>query len=218
MSTAQGTAGGSTARAFKYVAISTAGDRAEQVMLAPSAEAVAEALRNQGWIPLKVTEHRQSAGDKDITAWITGGGVKLKWGQRAEFARKLNQMLRAGISPAKSLASMADGASPAVSKMCMDMSEKVMSGRTLSEAMREHPRAFDEVTVAYIETGEQSGALVETTERLAKMLADRAALQSKIKGVSAYPKMVGGSIAVLVTGIILFLVRSEEHTSELQSH
>jgi type IV pilus assembly protein PilC len=72
--------------------------------------------------------------------------------------------------------------------------------------MKEHPRAFDEVTVSYIESGEESGELVETTERLSVMLAKRAALVSKIKGVSAYPKMVGGAIGIMVIGIILFLV------------
>lgn len=197
---------GQNSRPFTYVAVSAGGERVKNTMVAPNATAVVAALQREGWVPVEVTEHKQSAGNVDITAWITGGGVKFKWAQRAEFARRLNQMLKAGIGVPKALASLAEDAPADVAEMCNTMAEKVMAGTPLSEAMREHSRAFDDVTVSYIEAGEESGTLVQTTERLSVMLAKRAALQSKIKGVSAYPKMVGGSIAVLVIGIIAFLV------------
>lgn len=191
---------------FTYVAVSATGQKVKNVMVAPSAGAVVTALSREGWIPLEVTPAKNQAMNLDITAFITGGGVKFKWAQRSEFARRLNQMLRAGISVPKALQSLGEDAPGPVAEMCNSMAEKVMAGQALSEAMAEHPRAFDDVTVAYIQAGEESGTLVQTTERLAIMLNKRAALQSKIKGVSAYPKMVGGSILVLVIGIITFLV------------
>lgn len=197
---------GQNSRQFSYEAVSATGQRVKSTMMAPTATAVVAALQREGYVPVNVVEQKKSAGDIDLTAWITGGGVKLKWGARAEFARRLNQMLRAGISVPKALMSLAEDAPKGVSEMCVQMAEKVMSGIPLYEAMAEHPRAFDEVTVSYIEAGEQAGTLVTTTERLADMLGKRAALQSKIKGVTAYPKMVGGAIAVLVVGIIAFLV------------
>lgn len=197
---------GSNSKQFAYEAVSASGERVKATMMAPTTQAVVAALQREGYVPVSVLEQKKSAGDIDLTAWLTGGGVKLKWGARAEFARRLNQMLRAGISVPKALLSLAEDAPKGVSEMCVSMSEKVMSGVPLYEAMREHPRAFDDITVSYIEAGEQAGTLVATTDRLAEMLGKRASLQNKIKGVSAYPKMVGGSIAVIVALIIAFLV------------
>lgn len=191
---------------FKYEAVSRAGVREKSTMAAPSKTAVVRALVQDGWTPISVEEVNASALDIDLTAWLTGGGVKLKWRARAEFARRLHQMLRAGISLPKCLHALAEDAPADVSAMCMQMAEKVMAGESLAVAMREHPRAFDEVTIAYIESGEESGSLVETTGRLAVMLGNRAAVQSKIKSVTAYPKMVSTAIGFLVTLIIMFLV------------
>lgn len=191
---------------YKWVAVSPSGKRDKGTMAAPSTQAVVKALEREGWTPLTVTETTQSALDVDITAWITGGGVKLNWRARAEFARRLHQMLRAGISMPKTLQALGEDADKAVTEMCNTMAEKVMAGESLAAAMRDHPRAFDDVTISYIEAGEESGTLVETTGRLASMLANRAAVQSKIKGVTAYPKAVGAVIGLLVAGIIIGLV------------
>jgi len=203
MSTAEN---GTSSKTFSYEAISADGRRTKATMVGPSAEAVKSALVREGWVPLRVDEIGNKAMNRDVFAFITGGGVKFKWAARAEFARRLHQMLRAGISVPRSLVSMAEDAPKDVEAMCLDMADKIMSGLTLSAVMAEHPRAFDETTIAYIEAGEAAGTLVMTTDRLALMLAKRAELGAKIKAVSAYPKMVGGAILLITLGIILFMV------------
>lgn len=205
-SSAPAVTAGADSKLWKYLAISPTGKRETGVMPGPSKSAVVKALERDKWTPIDIQETKSSALDMDLTAWFTGGGVKLKWKARAEFARRLHQMLRAGISMPKALHSLGEDAPADVSAMCAAMAEKVMSGESLAVAMAEHPRAFDPVTISYIEAGEESGTLVETTGRLATMLANRAAVQAKIKGVTAYPKMVGGTIALLVVAIIMFLV------------
>lgn len=191
---------------FKYRAVAPDGSRRTATMAAPNQAAVVRALLRDNWTPLDVTPVRKSVLDVDLTAWITGGGVKLTWRERAEFARRLHQMLRAGISMPKSLQAFAEDATKDVAQMCTDLAERVLAGESLSESMARYPRAFDEVTVAYAQSGEESGTLVTTTGRLAQMLANRAAVQSKIRGVTAYPKAVGAAIGALVMGIIMFLV------------
>jgi len=192
--------------AYRWWAVDPTGQRQSGQMVASSPEAVVRALARDGWVATRVQEKKTSVADADITAWITGGGVKLKLKARAEFARRLHQMLRAGIAVPKAILSMAEDAKADVAGMYTTIAEKVTGGSTLAAAMAEHPRAFDKVTVAYIASGEEAGTLVQTTERLAKMLANRAAVQTKIKGVTAYPKLVGAAIGLIVTGIILFLV------------
>lgn len=191
---------------FTYKAVSPTGERQTGKMAGTSQAAVTATLVREGWTPLEVKEHQTTLLNFDIAAAITGGGVKLNWRQRSDFARRLHQLLRAGISLPRSLASLAEDAPPAIATMYESMAERITSGGDLADAMREHPRAFDDVTVAYIDAGESSGTLNETVERLSQMLAERASLQSKIKGVTAYPKLIGGAIGLLVMGIIMFLV------------
>lgn len=195
----------SASKSFAWSGVDKSGKRLKnQKIVAPNQAAVVSTLKREGYLVTEVKE--VATGGLNMN--IGPEGVKFKWAQKAEFARRLYQMQRAGISIAAALTSMAEGSKPEVSKMCLDMAEKVSSGKDFSEALAEHPRAFDEVFIAYVRSGEGSGRLVQSLERLAELMAKRAAMHSKIQGVMAYPKMVGGTILVITFGIVMFLVPS----------
>ena len=193
----------STSKTYTWSGIDASGNRVKnQKIVAPNQAAAVSALKRERYL---VTDLKEAAtGGLNVN--IGPEGVKFKWGQKAEFARRLYQMQRAGISTSRALATMAEDAKPEVAKMCLEMSEKTASGVPLSTALADHPRAFDEVFCAYVQSGEESGTLTATLGRLATLMAKRAAMQAKVKGVMAYPKMVGGAIFVIVFGIIMFLV------------
>lgn len=174
-------------------------------IVARSKEAVVANLSRDGAIATEVVAAGGMAGF-NLSMDIGGGAVKFKWAAKAEFARRLYQMIRAGISMPKALGEIGKDASPKVSDMCADLAEKVSSGVMLSEAMSAYPKAFDDVFVAYVASGEQSGTLMQAMENLSLLLAKRASMAAKIKGVMAYPKMVGGAIGIMVVGILMFLV------------
>ena len=170
-------------------------------IMAVSEDQVVAALAREGVVPIKVT----SAG-MNMNMNIGSSDIKFKWAAKAEFARRLYQLLRAGVSVPKALESMGSDAKPAYAQMCQALGDSVSAGAPLATALAEFPKAFDEVFIAYVSAGEESGTLLTSLERLSMLLAKRAAMQSKIKGVMAYPKMVGGTILLLTLGIILFLV------------
>lgn len=188
---------------FYWSGIDETGTRVKrQRIMAPTEQAALTALQRGGATPTEI----KTAGRVDLNMNIGSGGVKFKWAQKAEFARRLYQMQRSGVPLAKSLATMGEEAPQPIVDMCDRLCEAVTSGIPLYEALGEYPKAFDEVFVAYIKSGEDSGQLVESLQRLSVLMAKRAAMAAKIKGVMAYPKMVGGTIIVLVFGILMFLV------------
>lgn len=189
-------------KTFTWSGIDNTGKRvrAKKIVARTQGEAVAS-LQTQGFIP---TSMRESAG-AGMNINIGPDGVKFKYAQRADFARRMHQMMRAGISIPKALNSVGEDSPTPVRDMCTDMAEKVSSGKSFSSALADHPRAFDEVFVAYVKAGEDTD-LVEALGRLSVLLAKRAAMAAKIKGVMAYPKLVGSVMAILVFGIITFLV------------
>jgi type IV pilus assembly protein PilC len=190
------------AKTFVWSGLDAQGNRVKnkKILARSEAEAVSS-LRTQGFLATKMNE--SAAAGMNIT--IGPEGVKFKYAARAEFARRMHQMMRAGISIPQALAAIGEDAKPAVRDMCVDMAEVVASGKAFSTALARHPRAFDDVFVAYVRAGEDTD-LIDSMGRLSVLLAKRAAMQAKIKGVMAYPKMVGGVMLVLVFGIITFLV------------
>lgn len=194
-------------RTFTYEAVSGAtGERRSDRMNATSKEAVAEQLQRTGWFPVKIDDEATGL-NVDIGQLLQSQELRLKPSELSEFARQLYQMLLAGINAPSAISSIGEDAdSDKMRETTREIASKVTAGVPLSEAFAEHPKAFDDVFCAYVQAGETSGTLVETMGRLALMLQKRSELINKVKGVTAYPKMVGGAIGVITTGIILFLV------------
>lgn len=194
---------------FQYEAITPAGNRikgSRARMVAYNKEIVRRELLDQGFIPISISQVNQKGLNRDI-----GGGsgkkVKMKISVLSAFTRQLYELLRAGISAPRALSSLAEEApSPALQEMCMDLSTKITSGSSMAESFAQYPRAFNEIYCAYLSAGERTGAIVESTERLAKLLERQAKMRSKIIAVATYPMLVGGIILLLMIGIMVFLV------------
>lgn len=191
---------------FEYIAISgISGARVKARMAAPRASIVSTTLQAEGFVPIVVREVDDSGLNFDIGARFARP-YKMKTQQLAAFSRQLHQLLKAGLPVARALQALGAEQDPRLTQILDAIADRTASGFTLSTAMKDYPRLFDDVFVSYIAAGEETGEMVATTARLAKMLERRAALQGKIKSVTAYPKMVSSAVGVIVVGILLFLV------------
>jgi type IV pilus assembly protein PilC len=192
-----------TSKVFRWSGVGADGNKVKNAqVLAATREQVIVSLSSSGAYPTKVVEQ----SGLDLSKPIGRTGVKFNSRQRADFARKLYQLLRSGVAVQKAITSIGDGADTETTKMCTKLSEDVLAGQSLAEALAAHPHAFDEVFIAYVSVGEQSGTLLTSLERLAILLAQRAATQTKVRGVMVYPVLVGSFITLLATGILVFLV------------
>jgi type IV pilus assembly protein PilC len=81
----------------------------------------------------------------------------------------------------------------------------VEGGSTLSNAMRQYPKIFDELTTNMIEAGEAGGILDTILQRLATYVEKSVKLKSAVKSALIYPVSVI-SIAALVVGALLKFV------------
>jgi type IV pilus assembly protein PilC len=198
-------------KTFRYVAVSLdQGVRVEAKMKAPSEGDVSGALLRAGYVPLEVEQTASVGFDSslaEIRQALGNTEPKMKTQELAQFTRQLHQLLKAGISISASVAMMADGTKdPNKQQMLRTISERLISGVPLAQAFSGFPKAFSEVFVAYMESGEKSGDLVEVTKRLANILSKRAEIQREVKAVSMYPMLVSGAIVAMLALIILFIV------------
>lgn len=195
---------------FTYTAVSDAGERVTGRMQATAEGDVIATLHRSGYTPLEVTGIGGFSLDADVGQIFRGlfpDDPKFSASDLAGFTRQLHQMLRAGIPIGQSIALLADGyPKEKVANALRTVSEDITGGLPLNEAFGRHPKLFNEVFVAYMSAGEQSGDLVDVTDRLAHILDKRAEIQRKFVSVSMYPALVMGAIFLMLAVIILFIV------------
>ncbi|MDP2784571.1 MAG: type II secretion system F family protein [Sulfurimicrobium sp.] len=119
------------------------------------------------------------------------------------FCFHMEQLSRAGIPLLEGLADLRDSIEqPRFREILSAILEEVEGGKTLSQAMNNHPAAFDNVFVSLIKAGEQSGTMTEVFENLATTLKWQDELVAQTKRLLMYPAMV----FVVVGGVIVFLM------------
>jgi len=193
-------------RQFNYTAISNTGIRLKGKMSGATSEAVAQALAEDGWVPLKIEEILNTGFNLDIGNLLNRKPFKLNLDQLSTFSRQLSELLTAGVPISRCLSSIGEESDPVVSRLCLELQEKLSAGVPFSEALADFPDAFDEVFCAYVASGEASGTLPETMGRLAKVIIKRSAVRKKIKSVMAYPKYVSMFMVMIIAGILTKLV------------
>jgi type IV pilus assembly protein PilC len=192
-------------KSFAWSAVALDGKRIKGKMEADSAAQVVKLLQQDGLTPLNVSEQSSSLLGRDFS--FGSGTLKLGLGALASLARQLNLLIAAGLSIPRALSVMGEDADKGRYRdMLLDLAERTTAGLPLSKALEEYQDTIPETFRAYIAAGEATGDMERSTARLAHVLEKQNSLRLKIKAVTAYPKMVASAIALLVLGIIMFLV------------
>jgi len=122
------------------------------------------------------------------------------------FTRQLSTMIDAGLPLVQGLEILEKQQENSTFKKALgEIRTDVESGSTLSDAMRKHPKIFDNLFNNMIEAGETGGILDTILSRLAAFMEKSMALKKKIKGALTYPA-VCLAISILILVIILVFV------------
>jgi len=132
------------------------------------------------------------------------GKVPIK--DLAIFFRQFSVMIDAGLPLVQCLEILAANQENQIFQKCLTgVRTSVEGGSTLSNAMRQFPKIFDDLTTNMIEAGEAGGILDTILQRLASYVEKAVKLKSAVKSALIYPVSVI-SIACLVVGALLKFV------------
>ena len=95
---------------------------------------------------------------------------------------------------------------PQLADVLRDINELVLSGNTLSEALRQHPEVFDGAYVATVAAAEASGRMADVLQQLAEMQRSEMRLRRSIKSLLTYPIMltvISGSVIATLVVVVL---------------
>ena len=119
------------------------------------------------------------------------------------FCFHLEQLVRVGVPILEGLADLRDSVEhPRFREVLAAMIESIEGGKTLSQAMEEHPSAWDEVFLSLIRAGEVSGKLAEVLKSLFESLKWQDELAAHTKKLMMYPAFMGA----IVTGVFFFMM------------
>ena len=122
------------------------------------------------------------------------------------FTRQFSTMIDAGLPLVQGLTILAEQSDNRTFKNILkEVTKDVEGGSTLAEALKKHPKVFDDLFVNLVAAGEVGGILDTILQRLAAYIEKAEKLRAKIKGAMTYPIVVM-CIAILVIAVILIFV------------
>lgn len=95
---------------------------------------------------------------------------------------------------------------PRFREVLASMIESIGGGKTVSEAMLEHPSVFDEVFVSLIKTGEDTGQLPDVLKSLAESIKWQDELAAQTKKLIMYPAFMGVVVVAVTFFMMIYLV------------
>ncbi len=123
------------------------------------------------------------------------------------FCFHLEQLARAGVSLIESLTDLRDTVeNPRFREILAGMIESIEGGKTLSQAMAEHPKTFDGVIISLIRSGEETGALPQVLANLLESLKWQDELAAHTKKLVMYPAFLGTVVVAITLFMMIYLV------------
>src|SRR6185503_1998558 len=101
------------------------------------------------------------------------------------------------------LSSQADNKS--LGKLLNEVKLDVEAGATYADALKKHPKVFDNLYSNMVRAGEAGGMLDTILQRLAKQMEKAAKLKAQIKSAMVYPAAIV-AVAIIVVSVLLIWV------------
>ena len=183
---------------FFYKALTSHGAVAEGWMQASNEGVVEDELRRKGSFLIEAKERARKAR-------VTDGKV-----DRAEllaFLEYLSGSFTAGLPLLTTLDDVPRRLRSSRLKAIVAEVRHAVSenGKSLSEAMAEHPRAFPQVFISTIQAGEASGQLAFALQQLVEYLDWQENITTSVRQATMYPLVVLSAVLLLVVGLIGFV-------------
>lgn len=120
---------------------------------------------------------------------------------------QMSDLLRAGVPLLRSIELLErQTKNQALKRVLEDVRSRVADGGRLADSMKEHPNAFNKLTVSIVHAGEEGGFLEDSLSRVAVFTEHQEELKSKVVAAMSYPLVLMVLGTIVVVGMIVFFV------------
>jgi len=189
---------------FVYSGKTVSGEPRRGELQAASVAQATTMLRRQQILPSSISK---KGSGLNMNIKLPGLGEKVKTKDLVIFSRQFATMIDAGLPLVQCLDILASQQEKAeFKKVLIDVKSSVEGGSTFADALKKHPKVFDDLYVNLIAAGEVGGILDTILNRLSGFLEKAEKLKGKIKGAMTYPTAVIIIACLVVTGLLLWVV------------
>ena len=193
---------------FKYQALKDNTKIIEGEVEAQSLREAREQIRKLGFVPTKVYIETSAQEELIPIQNSVSKQVEIKrltLSQKILFTSQLETLLSAGIPILEALQNVESCSSDLKLKtICRNIAKLIMTGSTFAQALKQlYGNVFGPVYTALVKTGEDSGELETTLQRMLVLLKKQDAIKGKIINASIYP----GVLIVMMLGLLILFAK-----------
>jgi type IV pilus assembly protein PilC len=186
---------------FAYVGRSRSGAVKKGELSAKTRDEAVNQLRKQSVVVTSLEEKKSGAGGFNMF----GSGLTDK--DLVVFTRQFGTMINAGLPLVQCLEILSTQSENKVLRETIgEVKTQVEAGSTFSDALRRHPKVFDDLYVNLVNAGEVGGLLDTILTRLAKYIEKAMKLKGQIKSAMIYPAAIMGVAVVVIAVLMLFVI------------
>jgi len=186
---------------FAYVGRTKSGSVKKGELAAKTRDEAVEQLRKQSVV---VTSLEEKSG-KDGFSLSFGSGMTDK--DLVIFTRQFGTMINAGLPLIQCLEILStQSENAALRKAVGEIKVQVEGGSTFSDALRKHPKVFDDLYINMVHAGEVGGLLDTILARLSKHIEKAMKLKGQIKSAMVYPAAIVGIATIVITVLMIWVI------------
>ena len=187
---------------FAYVGKNRQGAVKKGEVIAKTRDEAIEQLRK---LNVGVTSLQEKALGQGRLASLIGGGVKDK--DLVVFTRQFSTMINAGLPLVQCLDILStQSENKFLGKAVGEIKLDVEGGSTFADALKRHPKVFDELYVNMVHAGEVGGLLDSILLRLAKHIEKAMKLKGAVKSAMVYPLTIVGVAIIVITILMIWVI------------
>jgi type IV pilus assembly protein PilC len=188
---------------FAYVGKTRQGSVKKGELAAKTRDEAMEQLRKQNVV---VTSLQEKAAKEGLLQKLSlGGGVSDK--DIVVFTRQFATMINAGLPLIQCLEILStQSENKTLGKTVGEVKVNVEGGSTFADALKRHPKVFDDLYVNMVHAGELGGLLDTILLRLAKHIEKAMKLKSQVKSAMVYPAAIIGVAVIVITILMIWVI------------
>lgn len=187
---------------FAYIGRTRSGAVKKGELNAKTRDEAVDQLRKQSVVVTSLEEKKGGAGGFNFSL---GSGLTDK--DLVVFTRQFGTMINAGLPLVQCLEILSTQSENKVLRETIgEVKTQVEAGSTFSDALRRHPKVFDDLYVNLVHAGEVGGLLDTILTRLAKYIEKAMKLKGQIKSAMIYPAAILGVAAVVITVLMIWVI------------
>jgi type IV pilus assembly protein PilC len=188
---------------FAFRAMDPAGTSTAGELEAESKAQVSEQLRQRGLIVLDVSE--KSEPFKIENLWRTWKKIDMR--ELSVFSRQFATLVSSGMPMLRSLHTLEEQTQDERIKEAIGgVRADIEAGSTLEQAMARHPEVFDRLYRAMVRSGEESGRLEDSLDRIAYQVEKSDALRRQVKSALMYPALIFVFAMIVLLAVVAFII------------